>query len=103
MQRAALPIGVSLRNRAEVKSIAFYYELACGISWTCWVPLMLGSDGLKLVNLDIPGPIFISLGTLGPFVASLSNRPHLVRQLAGSTDSAVAWSPVVLGQCSRPC
>lgn len=70
MPLAALPTGVSLRSRTEVKSIASYYGLTCGISWTFCLPLMLGSGGLKLLNVDFPVPIFISLGTLGPFVAS---------------------------------
>ena len=50
--------------------IALYYAIACGISWTIWTPAVVGQQGLKLLRIAPSGPVIISLGTLGPFVAA---------------------------------
>ena len=52
-----------------MKCVALYYSIACGVSWVLWLPLVLGSGGLQLVEVDPPVPVVISLGTLGPLVA----------------------------------
>ena len=61
--------GLPRRDRNAWRCVAIYYAIACGVSWALWAPLILGDHGLKLLDITPPMPIFISLGTLGPFVA----------------------------------
>src|ERR1044071_1888162 len=58
-----------MRNRGVWRGVAAYYAMACGVSWALWSPRVLGSDGLKLLRVTPPVPVFISLGTLGPLLA----------------------------------
>lgn len=69
MEAAAHLNDMSIRTRTEVKCIALYYAIACGVSWILWLPLVVGSGGLRLLDVDPPVPVLISLGTLGPLVA----------------------------------
>ena len=45
-----------------------YYAIACGWAWLAWSPVVLGSGGLKIVNISAPLPVFSSIATLGPFL-----------------------------------
>lgn len=44
-----------------------YYAIACGWAWLAWSPVVLGSDGLKIVQIRASLPIFSCIATLGPF------------------------------------
>jgi membrane protease YdiL (CAAX protease family) len=52
----------------SVWRLAFlYYAIACGWAWLAWAPVVLGSNGLKLVQIRAPLPLFTCIATLGPF------------------------------------
>lgn len=52
----------------SVWKLAFvYYAIACGWAWLAWSPLVLGSHGLKVVQISVPLPLVSCLATLGPF------------------------------------
>jgi uncharacterized protein len=55
---------------ATRKSIALFVVLAFGIAWVLWLPLLLGPKGLHLTRYDASLPFFVSLGTIGPTLAS---------------------------------
>jgi uncharacterized protein len=52
------------------KPIVLYMIFAYGIAWILWLPLVLGPAGLHLTKYDAYLPFFISLGTIGPLIAS---------------------------------
>jgi uncharacterized protein len=58
-----------MHDRSSWKCVAAYYAMACGVSWALWAPLVLGHDGLKLLDISPSVPIFVSVGTLGPLLA----------------------------------
>ena len=45
-----------------------YYAIACGWAWLAWSPVVLGSDGLKVVHISAPLPFFSCIATLGPLL-----------------------------------
>ena len=47
-----------------------FLGIAFGLAWILWLPVLLGPEGLHLSVYDASIPIFVSLGTIGPFVAS---------------------------------
>ena len=47
-----------------------FLVLAYGIAWILWLPLVLGPAGLHLTKYDAYLPFFLSLGTIGPLIAS---------------------------------
>jgi membrane protease YdiL (CAAX protease family) len=79
---------VLVRNRTEWRSVATYYAIACGVSWVLWSPLILGSDGLKLLEIAPPVPVLISIGTLGPLVAC-----YVAHRLSDGNWRAVQFLP----------
>ena len=50
------------------KRVFLYYAIACGWAWLAWLPVVLGSDGLKVVAIHAPLPLFSCIATLGPLV-----------------------------------
>jgi membrane protease YdiL (CAAX protease family) len=54
----------------EWKPIVLFLVLAYGIAWILWLPVLLGPAGLHLTKYDASLPFFISLGTIGPLIAS---------------------------------
>ena len=79
---------VPMRDRNSWRSVATYYAIACGVSWVFWSPLIAGSDGLKILEIAPPVPVFISIGTLGPLVAC-----YLVHRLCDGNWRAVQLLP----------
>lgn len=61
----ALSQQVISRHRL-VRSIALYYAIAIGWAWAVWAPLVLGSDGLKILSIRPSLPILTCVATLGP-------------------------------------
>jgi membrane protease YdiL (CAAX protease family) len=64
----------------SVKVVAIFYLIACGFSWLVWLPLILGSAGLKVLTTSVSFPVFVCIGTLGPllgcFVAYRCDTGH---------------------------
>jgi membrane protease YdiL (CAAX protease family) len=58
------------RNKPKWKFLLFYFVMACGFAWIVWLPLILGSDGLKVFKTSFSIPVFICIGTFGPFAAA---------------------------------
>lgn len=52
------------------KPVALFVTVACTLAWAVWLPLLLGPAGLKITHYNAFLPLFVSLGTLGPFIAS---------------------------------
>lgn len=52
------------------KPTVLFLVLAYGIAWILWLPLLLGPAGLHLTKYDAYLPFFLSLGTVGPLIAS---------------------------------
>ena len=52
------------------KPIALFIAVACALAWAIWLPLLLGPVGLRITHYNAFLPLFVSLGTLGPFIAS---------------------------------
>jgi membrane protease YdiL (CAAX protease family) len=48
--------------------VFLYYAIACGWAWLAWSPVVLGSDGLKVVHVSAPFPLFSCIATLGPLL-----------------------------------
>jgi uncharacterized protein len=55
--------------RQMFRSVWLYYAIACGWAWLAWSPVVLGLDGLKLIPVHAPLPVFTCIGTLGPLFA----------------------------------
>ena len=51
------------------KSVLLYYAIACGWAWLAWTPVVLGSNGMKLIHIRASLPVFTCIATLGPFLA----------------------------------
>lgn len=49
------------------KSVLLYYSIACGWAWLAWSPVVLGSNGMKLIHMKASLPVFTCIATLGPF------------------------------------
>lgn len=64
----------SLRVQAPAakawKSILIFLISAYSIAWALWLPLILGPAGLRVTHYDAYLPFFVSLGTIGPLIAS---------------------------------
>ena len=56
-------------KKSTLKSVAVFYGIACGFSWLVWAPVVLGPDGLKVIKLALPPPVFACIATLGPLLA----------------------------------
>lgn len=54
-------------SRSVWKLAFLYYAIACGWAWLAWSPVVLGSNGLKVLNIRASVPLFTCIGTLGPF------------------------------------
>lgn len=52
------------------RPIALFIAVACALAWAIWLPLLLGPAGLRLTHYNAFLPLFVSLGTTGPFFAS---------------------------------
>jgi uncharacterized protein len=59
-------------GRHRFGSIALYYAIAIGWAWTVWAPLVLGSDGLKVLSIRPSLPILTCIATLGPSLGCLA-------------------------------
>lgn len=55
--------------RQVIKSVVLYYAIACGWAWLAWSPVVLGTAGLKLIDISPSLPVFSCIATLGPFLA----------------------------------
>ena len=62
---ANLQFGSDLKQLS--RSVAIYYLIACGWAWLAWSPVVLGTDGLKLLPITASLPVFSCIATLGPF------------------------------------
>jgi membrane protease YdiL (CAAX protease family) len=71
------------------KSVLVFYALACAVSWTLWMPMVLGQDGLRVLRIAPSPAITISLGTVGPFVACFLTH----RFGTGKWNAVRLWSP----------
>ena len=61
----------SRSNRKKLlRSVALYYLIACGWAWLAWAPVVLGTEGLKLIPITASLPIFSCIATLGPFLGA---------------------------------
>jgi uncharacterized protein len=61
--------------RHVFRSVWIYYAISCAWAWLAWSPLVLGSDGLKLIQAHASLPVFTCIGTLGPlFACFISHR-----------------------------
>jgi uncharacterized protein len=58
------------RTNLKWKPLLLYYAIACAFAWITWLPLVLGPDGLKVFKTAVSLPVFISIGTFGPFAAA---------------------------------
>ena len=58
------------------KPILLFLGLAYGIAWIVWLPVLLGPNGLRLSHYDASIPLFVSLGTMGPLIASFLAVRH---------------------------
>lgn len=57
-------------NRKQLfRSVAIYYCIARGWAWLTWSPVVLGTEGLKLIPITASLPVFSCIATLGPFLA----------------------------------
>jgi membrane protease YdiL (CAAX protease family) len=56
--------------RPAWKPTVFFLVLAYSIAWILWLPLVLGPQGLHLTKYDASLPFWVSLGTIGPLIAS---------------------------------
>ena len=74
--------------RTTWRHIAIYYAIACGSSWAIWAPVVLGKDGLRLLNIAPFKPVVTSLGTLGPLLAC-----YLTHRMATGNWRAVRLLP----------
>ena len=54
--------------------VLLYYAIACGWAWLAWSPVVLGSDGLKVVHIRAPLPLFSCIATLGPLLGCFIAR-----------------------------
>jgi uncharacterized protein len=61
---------VKERTTTRFKPVALYLLIAFGLAWLCWLPVLLGPSGLHLTRYDASIPVFVSLGTVGPLIAS---------------------------------
>jgi membrane protease YdiL (CAAX protease family) len=50
------------------KSVLLYYAIACVWAWLAWSPVVLGSNGIKLIHLDASIAVFSCIATLGPLL-----------------------------------
>ena len=77
-----------------------YYAIACAWAWLAWSPVVLGPDGLKVVHVRAPLPLFSCIATLGPFIGCFvahrlkTGNWRAVRLLP---DRPEAWLWLVLG------
>lgn len=62
-------VAIPLGPEAIWKCAALFYVIACAVTWLIWLPLVLGPKGLKIMPYDLPFPVVVSLGTLGPLIA----------------------------------
>jgi membrane protease YdiL (CAAX protease family) len=51
------------------KLVVVFYFIACGFSWLAWLPLVPGPEGLGVLSTPFSFPVFVCVGTLGPFLA----------------------------------
>lgn len=53
-----------------LRSVGIYYLIACGWAWLAWSPVVLGTEGLKLIHITASLPVLSCVATLGPFLAA---------------------------------
>jgi len=51
-----------------VRSVFLYYGIAIGWAWLVWAPLVMGSDGLKILPINPSLPVLTCIATLGPWL-----------------------------------
>jgi len=56
------------KRKQLFRSVAIYYLIACGWAWLAWSPVVLGTEGLKLIPITASLPVFSCIATLGPFL-----------------------------------
>lgn len=91
-----------------IRSIALYYAIAIGWAWAVWAPLVLGSDGLKVLSIRPSLPILTCIATLGPslgcFVTNRMETGHWAAiQLLPATKGRWIWvllGPLLILLCS---
>ena len=49
------------------RSVSLYYLIACGWAWLAFAPVIFGTQGLKLIPITAPLPVFACIASLGPF------------------------------------
>jgi membrane protease YdiL (CAAX protease family) len=47
--------------------VSIYYLIACGWAWLAFAPVVFGTQGLKLIPVTVPLPVFACIASLGPF------------------------------------
>jgi membrane protease YdiL (CAAX protease family) len=75
--------------------LSAFFVLAYALAWLAWLPLVLGRDGLAIVDVAVPIQAILP-GTFAPALAAL-----LVRRVAEGTWSlgniATGWRPAIVG------
>ena len=75
--------------------LSAFFVLAYTLAWLAWLPLVLGRDGLALLDVAVPIEAILP-GTFAPALAAL-----LVRRIAEGSWSlgriATGWRPAVIG------
>ncbi len=86
----------SRSNRKRLfRSVAIYYLIACGWAWLAWSPVVLGTEGLKLIPITASLPVFSCIATLGPFFAAF-----IAHRIEYGTWRAVRLLPVSRLRCT---
>jgi hypothetical protein len=50
--------------------VLLYYGIAIGWAWLVWAPLVIGSDGSKILPINPSLPVLTCIATLGPPLGS---------------------------------
>ena len=58
-------------NPKLFRSIALYYAIAIGWAWLLWTPIVLGTDGLKILPIRPSLSVLTCIATLGPTLGCL--------------------------------
>jgi membrane protease YdiL (CAAX protease family) len=57
-------------TRSVWKFLLLYYLIACAFAWIVWLPVILGPEGVKILKTAVSLPVFLCVGTFGPFAAA---------------------------------
>ena len=77
---------------SPTRSAVIFTINAIGISWLCWLPLVASNHGIGIVPPSV-APLFIVLGTFGPFFAAVGmvSRRSGFRGLGEFLGQAFRW------------